>query len=201
MKYDYVDIGTSDFDIGRGEYASNKSYILVEPIKYYLNKLEECGIYGSNVTMCNAAITHYNGNIDIWYINDYNQKLYGLPYWVRGCNRINEKHPTIEKLLKDRNIVNDVWSCDNVVCMTFDMLCSKYNITSIGSLKIDTEGHDHVVLAGVIEMLQNGLIVDEIMCEYLPQFGNTEHINKLCETIKDLFPVQKIIGENIHLSK
>lgn len=201
MKYDYVDIGTSDFDIGRGGYVANKSYILVEPIKYYLDKLTEYGVHGNNVIMCNAAITSHNGYVDVWYINDDTQKLYGLPYWVRGCNRINEKHPTVERLLNDNHIATDVWSCDKVQCITFDMLCSKYNIDWIGSLKIDTEGHDHVVLKGVIEMLRNGLIVENIMCEYLPQFGNTEQINQLCETIKDLFPVQKIVGENIHLSK
>jgi len=201
MKYDYVDIGTSDFNIGKGGYVDNKSYILVEPIKYYLDKLVEYGVHGNNVIMCNAAITNYNGDIDVWYINEPTQKLNGLPYWVRGCNRINEKHPTIERLLKDHNITTDAWSCDKVRCMTFDMLCSKYNIDWIGSLKIDTEGHDHVVLKGVIDMLRHGLIIDEIRCEYLPQFGNTECIDKLCETIKDLFPVQRIVGEDIYLSK
>jgi FkbM family methyltransferase len=201
MKFDFVDIGTSDFDIGRGGYITDKSYLLVEPIQYYLEKLDEYGVCGENVVKCNAAVTHYNGCVDVWYISERIQRLYNLPYWVRGCNRIGEKHPTVERLLNDNNISENVWSCDKVSCMTFDMLCSKYNIELIGNLKIDTEGHDHIVLEGVIEMLRNGLVIENIMCEYLPQFGNTGRINQLCETIKDLFPVQKIVGEDIYLSK
>ena len=41
MRFDCVDIGTSDFDIGRGGYFPDKSYLLVEPIQYYLDKLDE----------------------------------------------------------------------------------------------------------------------------------------------------------------
>lgn len=201
MRFDYVDIGTSDFDIGRGGYVPDKSYLLVEPIQYYLDKLDEYGVRGGNVVKCNAAVTHYNGHVDVWYINERIQRLYGLPYWVRGCNRIGGKHPTVERLLNDHKIVMDVWSRDRVRCLTFDVLCRENEVDVIGSLKIDTEGHDHVVLEGVIEVLRQGLVVGEIMCEYLPQFGNTEQIDKLCESIRDLFPVQRVVGEDIYLSK
>ena len=80
MRFDYVDIGTSDFDIGRGGYVPDKSYLLVEPIQYYLDKLDEYGVRGGNVVKCNAAVTHYNGYVDVWYINERVQKLYGLHF-------------------------------------------------------------------------------------------------------------------------
>jgi FkbM family methyltransferase len=201
MKFDYVDIGTSDFDIGRGGVISGKKYLLVEPIQYYLGKLKENEIHNDNVLMCNAAITNHNGYIDVWYLKEEIQKLHNLPYWVRGCNRVNEKHPTVERLLKNHNISEDVWSCEKVRCMTFQMLCEENCVEEIGSLKIDTEGHDHIVLEGVIAMLRSGLEIREIMCEYFPEFENTKMIEELCEGIKDLFPLQRILGENIHLSK
>lgn len=201
MKYDYTDIGTSDFDIGRGGYSPDKKYLLVEPIKYYLLKLYEYGVKEPTATLVNAAISDFNGHVNIFHIPDNLQILYGLPYWVRGCNRINDKHPTVVKLLQDKKITDDIWSKSKVRCMTFDVLCSEYEVEEVGSLKIDTEGHDHVVLEGVIKMLREGLKINEIMCEYLPQFGNTAQIDTLCESIRDLYPVQKIVGEDIYLSK
>ena len=39
MSYDYVDIGTCDFEVADGVFCKDKNYLLVEPMEEYLNRL------------------------------------------------------------------------------------------------------------------------------------------------------------------
>ena len=198
MHLDYVDIGTSDFDIGSGTIEYNKTYLLVEPVEYYLNNIPNT----SNVFKANYAISDAEGVIDVYYVEESNIQKYNLPYWVRGCNKVNTKHPTVVKLLEDIGISEDIFTCKKVKCITFNTLRQIYNITYINKLKIDTEGHDHIVLKEVANCLfQSSICIDNIMLEYLPVFGNTDSINEICSTLKTIYPNQNIIGEDIYLSK
>lgn len=198
MRLDYLDIGTSDFDIGNGSIEDGKTYLLVEPVKYYLDNIPN----KSNILKVNCAISDLDGFVNVYCIEEHDIEKYKLPYWVRGCNKINSKHPTVVKLLKDLNISEDIISCKEIKSITFNTLIKNYNIESINNLKIDTEGHDHVVLNEVTKcLLENFVNIENIKLEYLAVFGNTKEIDSLCDAIKHLYPVQNIIGENIHLSK
>lgn len=212
MIYDFLEIGTSDFEIGEEiiiggdclyggvSFERDKRYLLVDPVDYYLQRLAAVGYKNDNILHCNAAITSYDGELTVWYVSDEKQKQYNLPYWVRGCNKINEKHPTVVSLLAQMNIHEDVWSYETIPCMTFSSLCSRYSISHIKNLKIDTEGHDHVILEGVIDSLRKKLInIDKIKYEYIPVFGNTEQLDRLRLSILDLYPIQKQLGDNFYL--
>lgn len=198
MHLDYLDIGTSDFDIGNGSIEDCKTYLLVEPVEYYLNNIPN----KDNILKANCAISDRDGFVNVYYIEEHNIEKYKLPYWVRGCNKINEKHPTVVKLLKYLNISDDIVTCKEIRSITFNTLIKNYNIESINNLKIDTEGHDHIVLKEVAKCLfENAISIQNIKLEYLPVFGNTKEIDNTCSVIKHLYPVQNVIGENIHLSK
>jgi FkbM family methyltransferase len=211
--YDFVEIGTSDFDIGdvnlSGDicFLPNKRYLLVDPVNYYLQQLQLMGYTGSNIIYCNSAISNYNGNITIWYINELKQKQYNLPFWTRGCNKVNEKHPIVVALLKQMGIYDNIWTSEKISCMTFCDLCSRYSISHIENLKIDTEGHDHIVLSGVIQALRDRLVnIEKIKFEYHPhpEIGNTEELDRLRLSIRDLYPVQIPVGNDpidFYLSK
>jgi len=198
MHVDFLDIGTSDFDIGDGHINTNKKYLLVEPVVNYLNNL----INHTNIIKANFAISDTEGDISVFYVDEAIIKQYDLPDWIRGCNKINSKHPTVLKVLKDRNLVEDIITEKIVKCITFKTLIKMYDVTSINHLKIDTEGHDHIVLQTVVDCLNDmELNIETIKIEYLPLFGNTDKIDSVAEKLKTFFPIQQLIGENLHLSK
>jgi FkbM family methyltransferase len=198
MHIDFLDIGTSDFDIGDGHINANKKYLLVEPVVHYLNNLPN----HSNIIKANFAISDTEGDISVFYIDEYKIKQYNLPDWVRGCNKINSKHPTVLRVLQERNLSEDIITEKIVKCITFKTLIHMYGVTSITHLKIDTEGHDHVVLQTIVDCLKEiYLNIETIKIEYLPVFGNTDKIDSVAEKLKTFFPVQQLIGENLHLRK
>lgn len=198
MHVDFFDIGTSDFDIGSGHINITQKYLLVEPVVHYLNNLPN----HENIIKANFAISDTEGDIAVYFVDEETIKLYNLPNWVRGCNKIYTKHPTVLKILKERNISEDIITKKIVKCLTFQTLIDIYGVTSISNLKIDTEGHDHIVLQSVVDCLTNtNITIDKIKIEYLPVFGNTDQIDKVAQKLKILFPHQQVIGENLHLTK
>jgi hypothetical protein len=198
MNLDFVDIGTSDFDIADGVIQEDKTYLLVEPVIFYLNNLPNT----SNITKANFAISDREDIINVFYVEEKNILKYNLPHWVRGCNKINERHPTIVNLLSQLNIAEDIITCSLVQCITFAKLLDLYKVTHINNLKIDTEGHDHIVFKTVVDCLLNSHVdIEKIKLEYLPIFGNTKEIDIEAQKLLTHYPVQKIIGEDLYLSK
>lgn len=172
MDYDFVEIGTSDFDT-LIENAGKQRGLSVEPIPYYLDKLPD----RENVTKVPWAISDQEGELEMWYISEENIKKYNLPNWVRGCNSLGGPHPTVLKLIShlivekeagsvevdgvgkgeeeglgsgDREKGEDFFEKKIVLVKTFSQLADTYDIKSIGYLKIDTEGHDCTILESLI---------------------------------------------------
>jgi len=121
----------------------DKIGISIEPIKYYINKLpnkKEC-------KKIQIAVSNYNGFANINYVSVENIKKYKLPKYVRGCNSINNYHPTVSRILSQKgiNIKNIVTSC-TVPCKTLLNIINENNISGFYYLKIDTEGHDSIIL-------------------------------------------------------
>lgn len=198
VTYDYVDIGTSDFDIADGTISTYSTYLLVEPLKFYLDNIQD----RKNITKVNVAIGEKKDILDIYYIKEQDIIKYNLPYWVRGCNKIGEKHPTVLALLKTQNITEDIFSNQKTLAITFYDLVEKYNIGKIGKLKIDTEGMDHIILDQVIDLiLTNRLEVDSIDVEYLDVHKNKQDIDELYEEIKHIYSHRHVNGDNIIYEK
>lgn len=198
MRYTHVDVGTSDFEIGFGQIEDEKTYLLVEPLKFYLDNIP----HRENVTKVNVAIGSQKGSLQIWYVSLDNIAKYNLPYWVRGCNKIGEKHPTVIKLLQDLNISEDIFTYAIIDVITVKELFESHNVTHISNLKIDTEGYDHIILDGVAEsLLLDEVVIDNIIVEYIDSHGNTKDIDDVYEKIKHLYPSYKRSGDNLFLSK
>lgn len=130
MKVEIIEIGTSDF---RTE-AGKKHGLFVEPIKEYFDRLPKC-------LKENVAVSNKEGELDIYYIPSERIKEIGLPDWLRGCNSINEPHKTVV----DMGFI-DLCQIDRVPVVRIKSLIDKHGITEIEHLKIDTEGHDCVIL-------------------------------------------------------
>ena len=144
MKYDFIEIGTSDFDT-LIESTQGKIGITIEPLLFYLENLPK----NPSVIKVNCAITDYDGYIDIYYINPLDIENHQLPNWLRGCNSINKPHPTSLNELSNRGLENliQIHKCE---CLSWKTLVNRYNIESVNLLKIDTEGHDCEIINSIL---------------------------------------------------
>ena len=158
MKYDFIEIGTSDFDTLL-ETTTNKIGISIEPLKYYLDNLPN----NDKVIKVNCAISDVDFVADIFWISPDDIKKYNLPNWLRGCNSIINPHPTAIKELDKVNL-SQIYKISKCKCITWDTLVNTYNITSINLLKIDTEGHDCKIIQNILQ--SNTILPNEILFEY-----------------------------------
>jgi FkbM family methyltransferase len=145
MIFDFIEIGTSDFDTLIST-TENKIGLSIEPLKYYLDNLPN----NRSVIKLNAAITDFDGYVDIFWIDHDDIVKYDLPLWLRGCNSIIEPHKSGVKELEERNLLN-LMKSDKCTCISWDTLINRYNINGVEFLKIDTEGHDCKILMNIIE--------------------------------------------------
>lgn len=130
-----IEIGTSDFRTQAGQVVG----IFIEPAKYYFDRLPECN-------KINCAISNYEGEIDIYYLTDEEITRYNLPKWVRGCNSVNVPHPSVITILTERCIPIEVIRFDRMSVRRIKSIIDEHNVTHIDFLKIDTEGHDCIIL-------------------------------------------------------
>ena len=88
--YDFIEIGTSDFDTLIEHAEDNTVGLSVEPIKHYLDNLPT----KLKVKKINCAIAFDNIEklCNVYYLSEEVIKQYRLKKWLRGCNSINDYH-------------------------------------------------------------------------------------------------------------
>jgi hypothetical protein len=162
MFLDFIEIGTSDFDT---EIQKNdkKIGISVDAVKYYIDKLPN----KSGCIKINNGVSNFNGTITINYLTVEYIEKYKLPYWVRGCNSVNRYHPTVSKLLLDKGLqIKDIATSYTVPCKTLIFLLDEYNVQGLYLLKVDTEGHDTIILEHFLKTNEsNNLLPHKIIFE------------------------------------
>ena len=163
MHYDFIEIGTGDFDTEVQSCDSTARGICIEPLKYYLDKLPR----KSNVVYLNAAISDHNGVVSCFYIPEHLIQQHGLPWWLRGCSSIGDYHPTAKRIIIENNLnPNHIFRNAVVPMMRIDDLFGRYDVTSIKFLKIDTEGHDCLIMRNIIKCIQSNKIqIEQIKFE------------------------------------
>lgn len=132
MNFENIEIGTSDFRTMIGNVKGNG--ISVEPVTPYFNNLPDV----PNWHKVNCAISSHSG-VDVMYYVDPD-RITEEPDWVRGCNSLGKPHPTIEKMfphLVAESIVDVITMSDLFVL---------FDVTGVKRLKIDTEGHDLIII-------------------------------------------------------
>lgn len=175
--YNYVDIGTSNFGTSLKNRKLEETILLVEPINFYLNQLPS----GDGIIKYNAAISNSDYVTSIFFISLENIEKYKLPSWFRGCNSIGKKHPTIMKKIEEDNLPDSIVEESSIEVISFITLIKKFNIEEIGQLKIDTEGHDHIILENVLDAILQKQIknIKRIVFEYEVAFNNTIELDRL----------------------
>lgn len=178
MDLDFLEIGTSNFDTLLQSCKENEVGISVEPLKFYLDDLPN----RPNVEKVNVAITNNRpcDSINIFYIPPDVVDKQKLPQWFKGCNKIGNYHP-----LHIEHHVEQHVKIETVPLVNISEFLEQKNIRTIQFLKIDTEGHDSIIMKGLYEYLKDRQDI------YFPrkiQFESNEHtsIEKI-DTIVKLF--------------
>lgn len=141
MHYNFIEIGTSDFDTLIQTCEPGTIGLSIEPLKIYLDNLPEV----EGVTKLNYAISDFDGEISVYWVDPETIENLGLPNWVRGCNSVDKPHQTVVNLLTDLGL-GSAYRVDTCPCLTWNTLVKTHEISKVDLLKIDTEGHDAVIL-------------------------------------------------------
>ena len=162
MFIDFIEIGTSDFDT-EIQKKDDRIGLSIDAVKYYIDKLPN----KAGCIKINNAISNFNGEITINYVSVDDINKYKLPNWVRGCNSVNHYHPTVTKLLLDKGIqIKDIAISYKVPCKTLLFLLTEYDVHGFYLLKIDTEGHDSIILEHFLKNNKsNNLLPHKIIFE------------------------------------
>jgi FkbM family methyltransferase len=145
-KYDYIEIGTSDFDTLVQLMPDSALGISVEPIKEYLDLLPE----KENNQKVNAAISDTDKKSTVYLVKPEDIRKYGLDEWVKGCNSIDSPHPSVLTYLRAKDLL-DIYHKEEIECLSIKTLIERYSIGEVDLLKIDTEGHDFVIIKSLLK--------------------------------------------------
>ena len=158
--YDFIEIGTSDFDTLIEKADDNKRGISIDPIQYWLDGLPD----RKNCTKICAAISDEEGEADLYYIPEENIKKYNLPNHVRGSGSLYNRHPFILLLLANKSQDNqfpealdpdDVIVKIKVKVTRLKSIVDQHNVEEIKILKIDAEGTDGKILLDYFDCCKN----------------------------------------------
>jgi len=137
INYDFIEIGTSNFDTLIQNASDNTLGISIDVIKYYLDQLPD----KNNVKKINIGISDKKYTTKVYYIPENIIKDNNLPEWFKGCNSIEKYHPMHLK----HNVTNYCTICDVDVIPCYELFY-KNKVKNVDYLKIDTEGHDSIIL-------------------------------------------------------
>ena len=165
--YDFIEIGTSNFDTLIQCADDNTKGISVDAVKYYIDNLPN----KLNCKKINVGISNVNSTIYVYYIPEKIIMENSLPEWFKGCNCINNYHP-----LHIKYNITQFCVIEKVNVITTYELFYQNNVRNVKYLKIDTEGHDCIILKTLFFYIKNLPIL------FYPSkilFETNEHTNSL----------------------
>jgi hypothetical protein len=137
IDYDFIEIGTSNFDTLIQTCDSTTKGISVDAVKYYIDELPN----KENCIKLNLGISNVNTVLNVYYIPEEIIEKHKLPGWFKGCNCINTFHP-----LHIKHNVTHLCKIDQVKVITPSELFYQNKVKTVSLLKVDTEGHDCIIL-------------------------------------------------------
>lgn len=181
IRYNFIEVGTSDFMTMIQSADDETVGLSIEPISEYLNRLPN----KPKVQKVNAALSNSDDFIEIYHIDSEDLEKYNLPYWIRGCNSVNGPHEFTKKKIGEE-LYNKLVKIDKVPTISWKTLVERCDIGSIDYLKIDTEGHEHVILRGYIDQckLNPLLFASKIEFEY-NETSNKVELDKIISELSN----------------
>jgi len=145
--YNFIEIGTSDFATLIQKAKPEEIGISVDAVQEYLARLPN----KPRVKKLCAAISAEDGIATMHYIPLETIQVMMLPKWMRGTNCIGSPHPTVLKYLEKNGIPTSIISTFDIPVIGIATLLMRYHVTGIDYLKIDTEGHDTVIMNAYLD--------------------------------------------------
>eukprot|EP00041_Stephanoeca_diplocostata_P000913 m.17755 g.17755 ORF g.17755 m.17755 type:complete len:297 (+) comp11306_c0_seq2:333-1223(+) len=146
--FDFIEIGTSNFETLIEKAPERAKGLSVEGLKMYQDQLPD----RTNVIKVNAAISNPSTGaetIKFFYIHPNDITKHRLPAWLIGCNAAGKPQTEAARILANRNLTH-LMRVDDVPVLSFEGLARKYNVRTIGFLKIDVEGHEAIILRSMM---------------------------------------------------
>jgi FkbM family methyltransferase len=193
--FNFIEIGTSDFHTLIEQSTDDTVGLSIEPIEYYLNRLPN----KKNVKKINAAVSNENGEIEIYLIEPEDIIKNNLPIWVKGCNSVNKPHEFAKNKLGP-DFYDSIVKIKKVPTINWNTIINENEVGSVGYVKIDTEGYDHVILKNYFEYCEKNpsLYANKIMFEY-NESSNKEELEKLIKNLPN-YTIERL-EEDIVLHK
>jgi len=151
MRYDWIEIGTSDFRTEAETAKPTDVGLSVEPLRMYLDQLPS----RPSCYKAYCAVSARCGEMDVYYVHPDDIEKYGLPKYVRGCNSVGEPHRLVAKLLEEHDVPKSIIQTERVRVVDFATLAREYRVTAVHLLKVDTEGHDTIVVGSYLDACKN----------------------------------------------
>jgi hypothetical protein len=148
MKYDFVEIGTSNFDTLIELATDDTRGLSIEAIKYYLDCLPD----RPGVKKLNCAVSRKNVKeiLQVYFVPESVIKEHNLPHWLCGCNSVGDYHRQ-HQLLGVQDLVVKKY----VPCLPIGQIFDEHEVTELDYLKIDTEGSDAEIMLHFYEYIVN----------------------------------------------
>lgn len=146
VDYDFIEIGTSNFDTMIQSADDTVKGISVDAVKYYIDNLPN----KKNIKKINVGVSNINSYLNVYYIPEKTIEENNLPLWFKGCNCINDYHP-----LHVKHGVSHLCKIEKVKVITTFELFYQNNVRNVKFLKIDTEGHDIIILKTLFFYIKN----------------------------------------------
>lgn len=196
---DFIEIGTSDFDTEIQKASDITKGISIEPIQYYIDRLPN----RANVSKLNIAISDFDGISTIYYTPEHIIQKYNLPDYVRGCNSVNTHHPVLIWQCHEKGLnIHDVMTSYSVPTKKLSSVFRDYNIDGVYYLKVDTEGHDPIILGQFFCDIQDNSKLPHIILFESNVLSNKSDINYIidCATKKGYDIVYSDINTQMRLN-
>lgn len=144
--FNFIEIGTSNFDTLIQKASNDTIGLSVEPITHYLDQLpNKIGVKKIN---CAVSFDNTESDVEIYFIPESVIKENKLSHWLVGCNSINSYHPAhkdLEHLVTTKTIKQ----------IPIKKLFEENNVTGVELLKVDTEGGDSKILTHFFDYIIN----------------------------------------------
>ncbi len=140
----FIEVGSCDFDTCEKLIRNGWKGIVIEPVKYYFDRLTKF----PQINYENIAISDKEGESEIHYI-DPKFIVKQDQQWLKGISSIEGKSGPLSFETNNKLYYYKKRLKQKVKTIPLNELCKEHNVDTIDFLKIDTEGHDIIVLKSI----------------------------------------------------
>ncbi len=178
----------------------DQAILLVEPVPYNYEELEDKYKDQKNIFICRNAITDEIKKDNFYYVKKDSVSKLGK-HWASQIGSFDKNHILNHKSKRFDIKENDI-QITQVEFITFQDLIDKYSINSINKLQIDVEGAEYKIMNSIN---YNIIDIKNIFFEF-KHFDGTFIEGKKLKEIKDKlilngYSLKQIDDENILASK